>query len=132
MAPLRPVTRQDEEDLSTLPPGGVIREVRERRGWTQRELADKVGHIDAAGVSKIETGVTKLGRARATRFARVLGVSLSLLLPPLETQPSLRSIQDRLESLEADVRLIVGNQERLLDLIAHRGELERQAGDHES
>lgn len=63
---------------------------------SQRELAELVGHIDAAGVSKIETGVTKLGRVRATRFARALGVEVSQLLPPTEPQPTLQDVIDLL------------------------------------
>lgn len=113
-------------------PGEVIRIRREERGLTQRELAELVGQIDAAGVSKIETGVTRLGRARATRFARALAVPVSLLLPPVESQPTLREVVDRLESLRGAVQLLTSNQELLVALVEKLAEPGQQAGGRES
>jgi len=117
--------------LDGLPPGAVIRLKREQLGLNQRELAERVGHIDAAGVSKIETGTTKLGRARAKRFARALDLPISLLLP-LSPQPTIRDVLDRLEELSELVEVATGNQERLLALVEHLAEPARQADERES
>jgi len=117
--------------LDGLPPGVLIRQKREQLGLNQRELAERVGHIDAAGISKIETGATKLGRARANRFARALDIPVSLLLP-LVPQPTLRDVLDRLQELQESVEIAAGNQERLLALVEHLAEPSRQADERES
>lgn len=84
-----------------LPVGAQIRRRREELGLTQRELAEKVGQIDAAGVSKIETGATKLGRARARRFARALQLEVTQLLPVSPPAATAQDVLDLLRSLEA-------------------------------
>lgn len=114
-----------------MSPGGIIRTLREEQGLSQRELADRVGHIDAAGVSKIETGATNLGRARARRFARALGVDPSLLLQPSLVQPTNQDLADRLESLETSVDLLTGNQERLIAALESLAAPGQQAGEHD-
>lgn len=83
-------------------PGVLIRRWREEAGLTQRELAERVGQIDAAGVSKIETGATKLGRARARRFARALDKDPSQLLPVSEPSATSQDVLDLLESIEGE------------------------------
>lgn len=120
------------------PVGQIIRRLREERGWPQAELARRVGNIDAAGVSKIETGVTKIGRVRATRFARALGVEPSLLLPSADPQPTLADVLERLGRLEVRLRglsekvsVMTGNQERLLALAEHLVDSEQRGADRE-
>ena len=65
-----------------MTPGHRIRELRHERGWTQRELAKRVGNIDHSGVSNIELGRAQLGRARAARFADALSVPLEAIYDP--------------------------------------------------
>lgn len=131
-----PVTRHPSNGQ---PPGAVIRRLREERGWTQRELAERVGHIDAAGVSKIETGVTKLGKTRALRFARALDTQISQLLQPADPAPTLREIHGLLEEVATEVGDLIGNQERLaktveslISAVEHLASPEGQAGEHGS
>ena len=83
-----------------MTPGEEIREERLRLGLTQKELAARVGNIDHSGVSNIERGETKLGRARAERFARALEISVERLLPA-NAVPSVQTILNRLQDNEA-------------------------------
>lgn len=120
---------QVEDGLGELSPGARIRELRRARGMTQKQLAELVGRIDAAGVSNIERGAAPLGLNRAQRFAEALGVSPSLLLPS-DPQPTIRDVLARLEGLEGLVALLVENQERSAALLEHLAE--RRSGVGES
>jgi transcriptional regulator with XRE-family HTH domain len=51
-----------------------VARLRKERGYTQVELADKIGIIQTI-VSAIETNVLKLSAEMAVRFALALGVS---------------------------------------------------------
>lgn len=54
--------------------GSYIRDERERRGWTQTELADRAG-VPKQTVNRLETGTTKLPGALIRRqLADALGV----------------------------------------------------------
>jgi transcriptional regulator with XRE-family HTH domain len=57
----------------------VVRELRARRGWTQRELADNAG-LSQAMISKIESGDTEMTGGTIRGLARVLGVSADVLV----------------------------------------------------
>jgi ribosome-binding protein aMBF1 (putative translation factor) len=57
----------------------AIKVLREHRGMTQRELADAVG-LNALYLSQIETGRATGGLGALTRLAKVLGVSLDLIV----------------------------------------------------
>jgi DNA-binding XRE family transcriptional regulator len=56
-----------------------IKVLREHRGMTQRELADAAG-LNALYLSQIETGRATGGLGALTRLAKVLGVSLDLIV----------------------------------------------------
>lgn len=57
----------------------AIKVLREHRGMTQRELADAAG-LNALYLSQIETGRATGGLGALTRLAKVLGVSLDLIV----------------------------------------------------
>lgn len=60
--------------------GAKIRQLRQERGWSQRQLAYKVD-VDPAYVHQLEVGESKHPSARVlVRFARALGVKLETLL----------------------------------------------------
>jgi len=66
---------QDEAKL-----GRVVRELREERGLTDRELADSIRGISLKGIRAIEAGEYKaLTYERMVRLARALGVELGTL-----------------------------------------------------
>jgi len=65
--------------------GDRIRRERESRGWSQQDLADRVG-ISQPAIRKIEAGQTTRSRYLA-KVAQVLGVPLAELDPDLEVHP---------------------------------------------
>lgn len=84
-----------------MTPGERIKELRLERGWTQKELARKVGNIDHSGVSNIERGAVPIGDVRARRFAQVFRVKPEFILPPEGDRATLGSVDSRLRGIEA-------------------------------
>jgi transcriptional regulator with XRE-family HTH domain len=115
-----------------MTPGEVIRAERLKRGWTQKELARRVGRIDHSGVSNIEQGKTQLGRARAERFARVLDVSVDRLLPSGDGAPTtrtiLRHLRDSEERADFGRNALVESLESIDDRLSEIEALLRQLG----
>lgn len=58
-----------------------IREVRERRGWSQETLAAEAG-LDRSYMSGVERGVRNLSVLKLASIARALDVNTRDLLPP--------------------------------------------------
>lgn len=52
-----------------------LKEIRTTKGFTQKELAEKVG-VDTSSISKYETGVAEPSYEVLMKLARVLGVSI--------------------------------------------------------
>jgi transcriptional regulator with XRE-family HTH domain len=77
--------------------GMRVRQLREARGWTQLELADRVG-ISRAAITQIESGKTtdpKIGNVVA--LAYFFGLSLDDLLTESPTKPGLRVAEEQLK-----------------------------------
>jgi transcriptional regulator with XRE-family HTH domain len=77
--------------------------IRKERGFTQVEVAEKIGIIQSL-VSSYENNVLKLSAEMAVRFARALGVSTDDLLETKRAKPSIkpsRKVLRRLESIES-------------------------------
>lgn len=85
--------------------GERVARIRKERGFTQVELAEKIGVIQSI-VSAIERDVLKLSAEMAVRFALALEVTTDgLLMPPKKTNSSQakrpsRKILRRLEQIE--------------------------------
>jgi transcriptional regulator with XRE-family HTH domain len=89
-------------DTKTL--GERIARLRKERGYSQVELAERIGILQAL-VSDYETGKLRLTAEMALRFALALEVSTDDLLrpksaKPLAKKPS-RKVLRRLESIES-------------------------------
>jgi transcriptional regulator with XRE-family HTH domain len=71
----------DADGLKEL--GRRVRELRHARGWTQTELAARVG-VKQSAIGKIERGESDIPVTTLTRLAEALGVSPGSLLrkPP--------------------------------------------------
>jgi transcriptional regulator with XRE-family HTH domain len=70
--------RRDAQDEAKL--GRAVRELREERGLTDRELADSIRGISLKGIRSIEAGAYKaLTYERIVRLARALHVELGVL-----------------------------------------------------
>lgn len=65
--------------------GARVREARKQRGWSQRELAERVG-VDRLTVTKIEQGGTRadVRLSELLAFSSVLGVAPVHMLTPLD------------------------------------------------
>lgn len=86
--------------------GLYVRELRERRGLSQGDVAKLLKLKTAQSISNIERGVSPLPRAKIKRLADVLGVRKADILSIL-----LREVQDRY-SKAAGVQarsIVVGN-----------------------
>ena len=57
-----------------------IKDRRNELGWSQRELAAKMGYASNTTVAKIEQGTVDVSQARLEQFAQVLGVSVAYLM----------------------------------------------------
>ena len=97
-------------DLPPLDFGGEslgerISRIRNERGYTQIELAEKIGIIQSI-VSAIERDERRLSAEMAVRFALALDVSLDELLKPADAplkrgRKASRKVLRRLEQIEA-------------------------------
>lgn len=60
--------------------GNRIKEKRIERGWSQRELAAKMGYSNHSTIGKIESGKVDIPQSRIVQFAEVLQTSVSFLM----------------------------------------------------
>jgi transcriptional regulator with XRE-family HTH domain len=60
--------------------GDRIKARRVSLGWSQRELATRVGYKNHSVVARIEAGTVDLPQSRIEQFARVLGVTHGYLI----------------------------------------------------
>jgi transcriptional regulator with XRE-family HTH domain len=60
--------------------GEKIKARRISLGWSQRELATRMGYKNHSVVARIEAGVVDLPQSRLEQFARVLGVTHGYLI----------------------------------------------------
>ena len=51
-----------------------IKTLRKENGWSQDELAKKMGYTDRSSIAKIESGKVDLSQSKIMEFARVFGV----------------------------------------------------------
>lgn len=54
--------------------GEKIRTLRKQKGWTQDELAKKMGYKGKASISRIEKGETDINQSTLSKFAELFGV----------------------------------------------------------
>jgi transcriptional regulator with XRE-family HTH domain len=94
--------------LAPLDPSGEsigqrVARIRKQRGFTQSELAERIGIIQTI-VSAIETGALKLSADMAVRFARALECTTDELLQPsgkpAKARKPSRKVLRRLERIE--------------------------------
>lgn len=54
--------------------GDVVRELRENKGWTQKELSEKLRYIGVSSVNNYEQGVSLPTLSGLMNIARALGI----------------------------------------------------------
>jgi len=57
-----------------------IRKLREKKGWTQGELAKKMGFATKASICLIESGQRRVSASKVVRFAKIFGITPTELL----------------------------------------------------
>jgi transcriptional regulator with XRE-family HTH domain len=67
--------------------GALVRQERERRGWSQETLAAEAG-VDRSYMSGVERGVRNLSVLKLDAIARAVGVPARDLLPPTRPRSS--------------------------------------------
>ena len=60
--------------------GEKIRYRRTQLGWSQRELARKMGYKDNSTLARVEQGKVDVPQSRIVQFSQVLGVSIAWLM----------------------------------------------------
>lgn len=71
--------------IAGMEPGEIVRKSREDRGWSQRELANRVG-VSQPAIKKIEDGGTTKSKF-LPKLAQVLGIDIGLLDATLTDAP---------------------------------------------
>lgn len=86
-----------------------IKEYRKRRGWTQDDLARKVGYSDRGMISQIEKGKVDLPLSKVEKFAEVFGVRPSVLMGWKEESPAEKNgdIIEKYKALDRKDREVV-------------------------
>jgi transcriptional regulator with XRE-family HTH domain len=108
---------QDEEGQAAMPLGERIRQLRKEAGWSQAELAEKIG-VDPGRVSCYEAGRITPSAEALVRLAQILNVSIDHL--PVDGIPRrpLRFTQDVLgDRLSAVAELPADDLAALLNII---------------
>ena len=57
-----------------------IRELRNKKGWSMDELAQKVGYLGRSAISKVENGERLINHEMLIKYAQIFGVSPMYLL----------------------------------------------------
>jgi transcriptional regulator with XRE-family HTH domain len=73
--------------------GSRIKARRTALGWSQRELAEKVGYKNHSVVARIEAGSVDLPQSRIGQFAKVLGVTPGYLMGLVTEEESKKTDQ---------------------------------------
>lgn len=95
-------TRRDPRLILQI--GHLIQQLREERGWSQRQFAARLG-ISTTSLSYYESGDRVITLPTLLRAAHILGVPVDLLLPGTGTEPLDQELYTR-------VRRVLALQER--------------------
>lgn len=74
-----------------------IKSLRKSHGWSQTELARRVGYTDRSMISKIEKGSVDIPRSQVIKFADVFNITASELIG--QTVPAIHTDLDDLEKV---------------------------------
>lgn len=86
--------------------GDRIKEERERKGWTQDELAFRCGYKHRSAISKIESSGDEVSSKKVRLMANVLGTTVSYLMGWEEQAKAVRSILEEKAKAMPDSSLL--------------------------
>ena len=106
--------------MSTV--GNKILIMRKQLGWTQEELAKKMGYKSKSTINKIELGINDIPQSKIVKFANVLGTTPAYLMGWEEEQKNKPlNIQNITEGEKALLELFnqvpEESQQMVLDMI---------------
>lgn len=108
-----------------------LRELREQRGWIQKDLADRVGILREV-VANYERGVSHPPLPTLQKLARVFGVTIDYLIngdPPPRAEFQDRELLDFVAKIDKlDFRLRDALKEMMLALLARHEMDEKKSG----
>ena len=96
--------------MSTV--GENILMMRKRLGWTQEELAKRMGYKSKSTINKIELGINDIPQSKIVKFADVLGTTPACLMGWSENENQEQPSPDKVELNEGE-RLILELYDRL-------------------
>ena len=73
--------------------GDTIRKFREERGWTQEELAAKMGYTSKSTINKIEKNINDVSQTKIEKFAEVFECDPTDLIAPNPNHDALKMAQ---------------------------------------
>lgn len=91
-----------KKGVSYMHMGARIKERRISLGWSQRELATKMGYKNHSVIARVESGSVDLPQSRVDQFAKVLGVTHGYLLGMVTEDQSKKT--DQLAKLVVKLR----------------------------
>lgn len=97
----------DRTRRTVLTPGQVVRELRQKKGWTQAVLA-QITDMAVSNISNIESGRSRLGEDRAILLAAALGVKPEFLLFPNGFERE--DLKDRLKEIQRRIKKLHGEE----------------------
>ena len=108
--------------MSTI--GNNILLLRKQLGWSQEELAKKMGYKTKSSINKIELGKNDIPQSKIVQFADVLGTTPAFLMGWNENEAQETNSPDKVELTEGE-RLLLDlfsqvpeeSQEMVLDMI---------------
>lgn len=78
--------------------------LRKHLGWTQEELAKKMGYKSKSTINKIELGINDIPQSKIVKFAQVLGTTPAYLMGWNESEKNLP--QDKQDLSEGEKALL--------------------------
>lgn len=93
-----------------------IKKYRLENGWTQTQLAEKVGYSDKSMISKIEKGEVDLSQSQIWKFADAFGITASELFGSIESyeEDDNQKLNDLIDTLPPDDREQIKDLEKQL------------------
>ena len=105
--------------MSTV--GGNILRMRKRLGWTQEELATRMGYKSKSTINKIELGINDIPQSKIVKFAEVLGTTPAHLMGWVDSNNKEETV-----SPEPDVTELSEGEQMLLELFRRVPEDQQQ------
>ena len=97
--------------------GEKIKSRRMQLGWSQRDLASKMGYKDNSTLARIEQGKVDVSQTRVMQFAEVLGVSIAYLMDWEEEQKK--------NDIQADIILKMRTDDTFMSVVENLYKLDK-------